>query len=378
MTATPAVRPADSFLARLDAIAPELEAIGDEIEETGRQPARLRELLVEGGWMRLTLPSELGGSGLTFSEYVRVLERVAGFHGAIRMYVHGMNGLWRPMVLFGTEAQKRQWLPRHHAGDVLAFALTEAETGSGRDVGTTATLEGDTWVLSGTKSLISFAAESAVLYVVAATGVGADGQREISCILVPRDAPGLTITPLPEGMGCRGTSHDRVVLDRCRVPAANLLGRRGEGLEVAIRGFLDVSRVGIATSALGLAQRAFDLACEFARSRVTFGRPISERQAIQMQVGEMASELYALRCAIENASGRFDAGLPIVAEAAMCKLLGIEIVGRVTDAALRIHGGIGYTRAHRIERMYRDARALWFEEGTAEIQKLVIARPHLR
>jgi alkylation response protein AidB-like acyl-CoA dehydrogenase len=288
-----------------------------------------------------------------------------------------MNGLWRPMFNFGTQEQKARWLPVFREGRFFAFSLTEADTGSGRDVGTTAMLERGEWVVNGRKNLISFAGDAAVHYVIARTGTGADGVPEISCILVPKGTVGMKIVPLPEGMGCRGTAHDGVIYENCRVPAANLLGKRGEGIDVGIRGFLDPSRLGIATSCLGVAQRSFELACEFARKRVTFGKPIGRRQAIQMQIGEMAAELYSLRTAIQDAARRFDEGLPIATEAAMAKLLGIEIMGSVTDRALRIHGGIGYTRAYRIERLYRDGRAMWFEEGTAEIQKQTISRAFL-
>ncbi len=366
------------FLEVLDKMAPELEELGDRIEDTGKVPDRVWQLLIDGGFLRMTLPEKWGGFGMSFTEYTKVLEKAAGFHSAIRMFVHGMNGLWRPMFNFGTEEQKARWLPVFRQGRFFAFSLTEAETGSGRDVGTTAVLEDGEWVVNGKKNLISFAGDAEVHYVVARTGTDPSGQPEISCILVPKGAPGMTIVPLPDGMGCKGTAHDAVVYKNCRVPAANLLGKRGEGLEVGIRGFLDPSRLGIATSCLGVAQRSFELACEFAKKRVTFGKPIAQRQAIQMQVGEMAAELYSLRSAIRDAAARFDQGLPIVTEAAMCKLLGIEILGRVTDRALRIHGGIGYTRAYRVERLYRDGRAMWFEEGTAEIQKQTICRPFLK
>jgi alkylation response protein AidB-like acyl-CoA dehydrogenase len=376
---TPAATVADKvdFLAVVDSIAPELESLGDQIEATSVIPAAVREILTREGLLRMTLPVEYGGHGLCAEEYLPVLERVAGFHGAIRMFVHGMNGLWRPMFNFGTQEQRDRWLPVHQAGGLFAFALTETDTGTGRDVGTTATWDHDQWVIRGRKNLISWAGDAEVQYVVAATGVGPDGKREISCILVPKDAPGMTCTRIPDGMGCRGSRHDVVVYDGVRVPAANLLGARGQGLEVGVRGFLDVSRVGIATSALGAAQRMFDLACEYAKSRVTFGRPISARQAIQMQTGEMAADLFALRSAIMTTARLYDQGEPIVTEAAMCKLLGIDVSARVSDRALRIHGGIGYTGAYRIERIYRDIRALWFEEGTAEIQKLVASRPFL-
>ena len=159
----------------------------------------------------------------------------------------------------------------------------------------------------------------------------------------------------------------------CRLPADSVLGEVGQGLHLGLRGFLDISRLGIAISALGLAHRALELALEFSKQRVTFGKPIASRQAVKLAIAEMASDIYAVDHAVMAAAEKYDGGESIEAEAAMCKLLGIEMVGRVTDRALRMHGGIGYTAAHKIERHYRDARALWFEEGTAEIQKIVVA-----
>ena len=151
-----------------------------------------------------------------------------------------------------------------------------------------------------------------------------------------------------------------------------MLGEVDDGLNLGLRGFLDVSRLGIAGTALGISRRSLTLATEFARHRITFGRPITSRQAVRLSLAEMAADIYSLQTAIRETCVRFDSGTSIENEAAMCKLLGIEAVGRVTDRALRLHGGIGYTEAHRIERLYRDARALWFEEGTMEIQKLII------
>jgi alkylation response protein AidB-like acyl-CoA dehydrogenase len=358
-------------------IAPELEALGDQIEATGVVSDRVLDLLIGHDMLRLTLPERWGGHGLSFGEYAPVLEKAAGLHGAIRMYVHGMNGLWRPLHDFGTEAQRERWLPVHRGGGLFSFALTEPGNGTGRDISTSARREGEDWVLNGTKHLITWAGWAEVMYLIAVSGRTAEGP-EITCFLVPKGARGMSCTPHPECMGCRGSRHDIVVFEECRIPGDAVLGEVGQGLAVGLRGFLDVSRLGIATSCLGVAQRSFELACGRAEGRVTFGRPLSARQAVQTIVAEMATDLFATRAAIQATAHRFDRGLPIAVEAAMCKLLGMEMVGRVTDQALRLFGGIGYTTAHRIERLYRDARALWFEEGTAEVQKAVISRAHLR
>jgi alkylation response protein AidB-like acyl-CoA dehydrogenase len=191
---------------------------------------------------------------------------------------------------------------------------------------------------------------------------------------VERNTPGFTITLMPEMMGMKGSEHGILEFRDAPVPAEHLIGQEGEGLTIVLRGFLDQSRAAIAQSCVGIAQRSLELAADFAKQRVTFGKPIAERQAIQMMLAEMATAIHAGRLMVMDAARRFDAGLPLAKEAAMAKLFCLEMVGQVTDRALRIFGGRGLTMAYPIERLYRDARALWFEEGTAEIQKTVIAR----
>jgi alkylation response protein AidB-like acyl-CoA dehydrogenase len=357
-------------------LAPELEDLADEMERTEEFPTRAYQLLTEHDLLRLTLPTEWGGQGMSLIDYFPVLQEVAKIHGTFRMFVHGQNGMWRLIHQWGTEEQKSTWLPVHQKGGILTFALTEPDSGTGRDISTTAELVGDEWVINGRKHLISWAGEAELVHVIARTSV--ERGREATCFLLPKGTPGVTVEKLPHTMGCKGGSHDIMIFDNIRLPKDAVLGEVGEGLLLGLRGFLDVSRLSIAVSCLGLARRAMDLATEFSKQRVTFGKPIAARQAVRLSIGEMAADIYAVQAAVADASARFDAGEQITAEAAMCKYLGLEMVGRVTDGALRMHGGIGYTRAHKIERHYRDARALWFEEGTSEIQRLVIADEVLR
>ena len=360
-------------------LAPELQELSDRVEAEVHDIAardhpasqRIYKLVIGNDLHRLTLPKDWGGQGLSTADYFPVLEEVAGINGALRMVVHGANGMWRLVHQYGTDAQKQHWLPRMADGDTVTFGLTEPDNGTGRDISTTAVLHGDTWVINGRKWLISFATSAKLIHLLAATGRD-DRGKTLTCFLLPQGTAGVTAEPLPPTMGCRGASHEILTLDNVRLPREAVLGEVDAGLDLGLRGFLDVSRLGIAGSALGIARRSLALATDFARQRVTFGRPIAARQAVRLALAEMAADTYALQAAVRDACARFDAGEPIEGEAAMCKLLGIEIVGRVTDRALRLHGGIGYTEAHRIERLYRDARALWFEEGTAEIQKLVV------
>lgn len=352
----------------------ELEELAAEMERRRVAPPDLWDRLAARSLLRLTLPQRYGGWGLSMSEYVPILEVVAQTHGSIRMVVHVHNGLWRLVDRYGTEEQKERYLTRWATGEVkLAFALTEPDAGTGTDIRTEARRTHDGWVLTGRKWLITFA-DIADAFVVVAYTDRSRGPQGISAFLVPRTSPGLRITLQPEGMGLLGTGHGLLEFQDCRLPPEALLGREGEGLQMVLRGFLDVSRISIAASCVGLAQRALEVARDHARRRVTFGKPLAERQAIQFMLAEMAVDLQAARLLVREAARRVDAGEACTTEAAMAKLFGLEMVGRVTDKALRICGGIGYLRGHPIERIYRDARALWFEEGTAEIQKLVIAR----
>ena len=364
------------YLDVVDRISDELEELADEVERTEQFPARAYQLLIDNDVLRLTLPAAWGGQGMSLLEYFPVLQRVANIHGTFRMFVHGQNGMWRLIDQWGTEAQKQEWLPIFAQGGLFTFGLTEPDAGTGRDIATTAVRDGDGWVINGRKHLISWAGEAELVHLIAKTGE--ERGKEATCFLLPKDTAGVRVEKLAHTMGCKGGSHDRLVFEDCRLPATAVLGEVGQGLLLGLRGFLDVSRLSIAVSCLGLARRAMDLSTDFVRQRVTFGKPIAARQAVRLSIGEMAADVYAVQAAVDHASRLFDAGRPITAEAAMCKYLGLEMVGRVTDRALRLHGGIGYTQEHKIERHYRDARALWFEEGTSEIQRLVIADEILR
>lgn len=352
----------------------EMEELVNEMERTRQVPPDLWARLAARDLLRLTLPPEYGGLGLGLADYVSILEVVAQSHGSVRMIVHVQNDLWRLIHSYGSPAQKARFLPRWGSGEArLAFALTEPDAGTGADIKTEARRERDGFVMNGRKWLITFADVAEAFVVVAYTNRAAR-QAGVSVFLVPRDAPGLRIVLQPEGMGLLGTRHGLLEFRDCHLPSDAMLGAEGDGLRMVLRDHLDASRIGIAASCVGMAQRALDLAVAHAQRRVTFGKPIADRQAIQLMLAEMAVDLRAAQLMTREAARRADAGLPYVVEAAAAKLYGVEMVGRVTDRALQIFGGIGYLGEHPIERIYRDARAVRFEEGTAEIQKLVIAR----
>jgi alkylation response protein AidB-like acyl-CoA dehydrogenase len=353
----------------------ELDGLVDEIENEEHIPLeRVLPALSEMGAMGLLVPERFGGSGLTITQYLPIIAQFAKVHGGIRTIVHVHNSFAHALSKHGTEEQCAEILPgTPTAKTSVAFALTEPDHGTGLDLGTTARREGDEYVIDGRKWLItnsSFASH----FIVFAKEQPAPADGPLSAIIVPRDTPGFTIEPLPETMGCKGSEHGRLTFAGVRVPAANVLGglpgHGEEQLELA----LEISRVLVAASSLGTAERALELSIAKARERVTFGKPIAARQAVQRYLAEMATDIYALRGMLQDAAAKWDRGERIPAEASMCKLFGLEAVGRVTDRALLVNGGIGYTRAHRIEMLYRDARLNWLEEGTPTIQYLATAR----
>lgn len=344
--------------------------LSPEIENAEAIPReRLWPTLQEMGAFGLLIPETYGGTGMSVSQYLPIIAEFAKVHGGIRALVHVHNSMGHAFWEMANESQRADVLPGVVQGTKsVAFALTEPENGTGLDTSTTACAEGSEYVVRGSKWLITNSDFASHFMVFSKTQ-----DRALSVILVERDAAGLSIEPLPETMGCKGGEHGLLTFDDVRVPRSNLLGEEGMGLENMERA-LEISRVFVAASSLGTAQHALQLSIEFARKRVTFGKPIATRQAVQRYLAEMAMDVHALRLMLNDAASKWDAGQRIPLEASICKLFGLEAVGRVTDRALLVHGGIGYTRTHQIERLYRDARLNWFEEGTPTIQQLVIAR----
>jgi alkylation response protein AidB-like acyl-CoA dehydrogenase len=319
------------------------------------------------------VPEAYGGLGLTTVQYAPVLKELAKVHGGIRAMLHVHNSSVH-MIETGRVEQRQQYLPRMATGDLLVcFALTEPDSGSGLDSKTQAVRQGDGYVLNGRKHLITNSREAELFAVFCFTAEPDGSNRQFSVLLVERGAPGFTIEPLAHTMGCSGASHDLLIFEDVPVPVENVLGRAGLGGE-QLHAFLEISRVFIAVAALGTAERALELSRDRAKQRVTFGKPIASRQAVQGYLAEMATDIYALRHMVLDALRKYDAGQRIPEESSMCKLFGLEAVGRVTDRALLVHGGIGYLKSSPIERLYRDARLNWLEEGTPTIHKLIIAR----
>ena len=350
----------------------EVEEFYPEVERTDTVPDALNRRAAEMGCYRLTLPVEYGGYGMGVTEYLPYLEAAAEGPGVGRMLVHTTNGIWRPIHNFGTDEQ-RAILPKMAAGDsVVAFALTEMTGGTGRDLKSRARREGDTWYITGEKHLITWADRADWFILVAATDDGSE-KDSLTAFLIPRDTEGFEIDATQHTMGLHGTGHAFLRYNNMAVADKYRLGKVGQGLEVALF-FLDYSRVSLANTMVGLAQRALDEAVAFAKRRVTFGKPIATRPQIQTHIATMHADVEAARHLVRHAAQLCENGEDFTAQAATAKLFNLNMVGRVTDLSLRVHGGWGYTTAAPIERIYRDARGFWFEEGTAEIQQLVIAR----
>ncbi|MGD8739651.1 MAG: acyl-CoA dehydrogenase family protein [Desulfobacterales bacterium] len=351
-----------------------LNPLSKPLEEDEKLPDELVAELRKGRFFGLTIPQEYGGQGWSAVEWFPVLEELAKAYATVRLIAHTMNGLfWRPILHFGTEEQKKKYLPKLASGELWAAnSLTEPEAGTGKDINSKARKDGADYILNGHKWLITlFPGHTKLIYAFAATEEG------ITSFLIDLPCDGLVLKPMEKMMGCVGPRHYNVVYKNCRVPSANILGEKGKGLEVAF-GMLHLSRVSIAFCCTGLAQRMLDLAIDYAKQRTTFGKLLAKRQAIQNNIAQMGTEIQAARLLAYEAAWKFDQGMNIVKEAAMAKLFAEQVLTRVSEMALRIHGGIGYTRAYPIERHFRDARSYHFEEGTEEIQKLLISRYLLR
>jgi len=356
-------------------VAEEGEAWTRRIEDERAVPPELRDELRERGYLSLAGPAEYGGQGIPFSRYLELLELFAMSHASLRMIVHVANGVWRSVDQFATAEQRREYVLPAVTGEMtIAFTLTEPTAGTGADLRCEVEREGDTYYLSGEKHLITFGV-SCDRWLLFARLAGTSGAEGTVALLVDRDTPGVQVEDMGESLGVRGTDHARLVFERAPVPVTDRLGEEGKGLAVAFGGFLTPSRIAVAMTCVGLARRAQELAVAHALERVTFGKPLAARQAISFALAENAADVEAARQLTLHAARSWELGSTEAATlSSMAKLTAVDMLSRVTDKALQAHGGIGFWSSSPIERVYRDARAQRFEEGTNEIQKTIIAR----
>jgi len=338
-------------------------------------PAEALRGLAALGCYGIAVPERWDGAGLDYASLALVIEEIAAGDGATSTVVSVNNcPVCSILMAWGSDAQKEQWLRPLASGRMLgAFCLTEPQVGSDASgLRTTATRNGDHWVLNGVKQFITSGKHGDAAIVMAVTDRAA-GKRGISAFIVPTATPGYVVARLEEKTGQHASDTAQIVFENCRVPAANLIGEEGQGYRIALSG-LEGGRIGIASQSVGMARAAFEAALAYAKERVAFGQPIFEHQAVSFRLADMATRIEAARQLIRHAAALKDAGRPCLKEAAMAKLFASEMAERVCSDAIQIHGGYGYVADFPVERIWRDVRVCQIYEGTSDIQRILIAR----
>lgn len=347
----------------------------EERDRQARFPAQELAKMGELGFLGMQVPEAYGGLGADFVSYASVVEEIAAGDGACStiLSVHSSVGCG-PIRDYGTEEQKRKYLPRLASGEWIGgFALTEPQAGSdASNLRTTATRDGDHYVLNGAKQFITSGKNGRVLIVFAVTDKDA-GKRGISAFIIETDTPGYEVVRVETKLGLHSSDTCQIAFENLRVPAENLLGKEGQGYKIALAN-LESGRIGIAAQAVGMARSAFAYARDYAIDRKAFGKPIFEQQGISFQLADMDTRIEAARQMVLHAAALKDAGKPCLREASIAKLFASEIAEKTCSQAIQILGGYGYLSDHPLERIYRDARICQIYEGTSEIQRLVIAR----
>ncbi|MGF6655400.1 butyryl-CoA dehydrogenase [Paraburkholderia youngii] len=338
-------------------------------------PRDVHRQLAELGAYGVLVPDAYGGAGMDALALALILEEIAAGDGGTSTAISVNNcPVCSILLTYGNNAQKRDWLTPLARGEMLgAFCLTEPQAGSDASaLRTTATRDGDAFVLNGVKQFITSGKNGDVAIVMAVTDRTA-GKRGISAFIVPTSTPGYVVARVEDKLGQHSSDTAQIVFEDCRVPAANLIGAEGDGYRIALSG-LEGGRIGIAAQSVGMARAAFEAALTYAKERESFGAPLFSHQAVQFRLADMATQLEAARQLIWHAASLKDAGRPCLTEAAMAKLFASEAAERICSAALQIHGGYGYLSDFPVERIYRDVRVCQIYEGTSDIQKILIAR----
>ena len=351
-----------------------------KVSEEDRVPDSIIAEMRELGLFGLSIPAEYGGLGLNMEEEVLVAFELGRTSPAFRSVIGTNVGIGsQGVVMFGSDAQKNEWLPKLASGEVVAsFALTEPGAGSdAASIRVTAVRDGDDYIVNGTKRFITNAARAGMFTLMARTDPSKKGAGGISAFIVPARTPGITVGKPEKKMGQQGAHIHDIVFENARVPASLRLGKEGEGFKVAMQ-VLDRGRLHISAVCVGVAERLIQEAVNYAREREQFGQKIAEFQLIQGMLADCKTEAYAARCMVLDAAKKRDAGESVTMEAACAKYFASEMVGRVADKAVQIFGGAGYVADYGIERFYRDVRIFRLYEGTSQIQQIVIARNLLR
>lgn len=353
----------------------EIRPVMMKYDESMEFPFDIIKKLGELGFLGVIFPEEYGGAGMSYLEYVTVIEEITKVDPSVGLSIAAHNSLCTNHIfLFGNEAQKRKYLPDLASGQKIgAWALTEPTSGS--DAGgllTTAERDGDFYLLNGSKNFITHGSVGQVTIVMALTDKS-KAKRGISAFIVDNDTPGFIVSKKENKLGMRCCDTAALAFDNCRIPKENLLGEEGSGFSQALA-VLDGGRISIAALSLGVAQGAFDASLKYAKERRQFGKPIGEFQAIQWKLSEMAVQIEAARLLTYRAAFMKNQGKDVTLESSMAKYYASEVAVMVTNEAIQIHGGYGFIKDFPVEKFYRDVKVCTIGEGTSEIQKLVIAR----
>lgn len=352
----------------------EIAPLAAEIDRTGVYPEELLNKLKKAGFFGMNYDREYGGAGVDYLTYIMICEEIGKVCASTAVILGGNNSLsaW-PIYKYGTPEQKEKYLKPLCTGEKIgAFALTESNAGSdAASQQTTAVLDGDEWVLNGSKIFITNGGLAETYVVIAMTDKD-QGTRGISAFIVEYPTKGFTIGKKEEKMGLNGSSTTELIFENCRIPKENLLGKVGRGFNLAMA-TLDGGRIGVAISAVGIAQRAIDESVKYVKQRVQFGRPIAKNQAIQFMLADMETRTSAARLLTYDAAIKKMNNIPCTKESAMAKLYASEVAMWVTTKAVQLFGGYGYTKEYPVERLMREAKIQEIFEGTSEVQRMVIA-----
>ncbi|MCT1576661.1 acyl-CoA dehydrogenase [Oceanobacillus kimchii] len=354
-------------------VVPEIE----RMETEDRFPKELIQKMGELGLMGVPIPEAYGGSGMSYTSYIQVIHEISKFSATLGVIlsVHTSVGT-NPILYFGTEDQKQQYIPKLARGEYLgAFALTESGSGSdASSMKTTAKLIDDMYVLNGSKVFITNGGEADTYITFARTG---DAPKDISAFIVEKNAPGFIIGKKEKKMGLHGSNTVEIIFENCRIPKENLLGERGNGFKIAMAN-LNIGRIGIAAQGLGIAEAALNYAVTYAKEREQFGKPIAANQGISFKLAEMATNVESAKLLTYQAAALIEAGKQCNKETSMAKMLATKTAMKNAIEAVQVFGGYGYTKEYPVERLFRDAKVTEIYEGTNEIQHIVIAKHLLK
>lgn len=362
-----------------DFAAREIKPFMMDWDEKQTFPVDLFHKLGAMGFMGVLVPEAYGGSGLDYHDYIRIIEEISKVDSSIGLSVAAHNSLCTGHILaFGNEAQKKKWLPKLASGKWIgAWGLTEHNTGSDAgNMATTAILYGDEYIINGSKNFITHGKSGNIMVVLARTGETGD-KHGVSAFVVERGTPGFSSGKKENKLGMRASETAEVIFDNCRIPKENLLGEIGDGFVQALK-VLDGGRISIGALSLGIAKGAYEAALKYSKEREQFGKPISKFQAISFKLADMATEIEASELLLHKAAFLKNEGRNLTKLGAMAKMYASEVCVRVSDDAVQIHGGYGYTKDFPVEKFYRDSKLCTIGEGTTEIQKLVISRSILK